>query len=133
MSDSFNTRAQITAGGRSYDYFSLKTLEQQFPDVARLPYSQKILLENLLRNENGTTVKADDIKALANWDAKAEPDTEIAFTPARVVLQDFTGVPAIVDLAAMRDAMDDLGDRPARTTPQRRAGWATAHPSLLSP
>ena len=86
MTDSFNTRAQFTAGDRSFDYFSLPKLQEQFPGVAKLPYAQKILLENLLRHEDGSNVDADDIKALANWDAKAEPDTEIAFTPARVVL-----------------------------------------------
>src|SRR5699024_6861550 len=82
-------------------------------------------------NENGTTVKADDIKALANWDAKAEPDTEIAFTPARVVLQDFTGVPAIVDLAAMRDAMDDLGDQPDNMNPQSPAELVIDHSVMV--
>src|SRR5699024_5511928 len=131
MSDSFNTRAQITAGGRSYDYFSLKTLEQQFPAVAKLPYAQKILLENLLRNENGSTVSADDIKAMANWDAKAEPDTEIAFTPARVVLQDFTGVPAIVDLAAMRDAMAKLGGSADKINPLSPAELVIDHSVMV--
>src|SRR5699024_11560154 len=100
-------------------------------EAARLPSSQKIRRETLLRNENGTTVKADDTKALANWDAKAEPDTEIAFTPARVVLQDFTGVPAIVDLAAMRDAMDDLGDQPDKINPQSPAELVIDHSVMV--
>ena len=86
-------------------------------DVSRLPFSLKILLENLLRHEDGVTVTADDIKALADWDPKAEPDREIAFRPSRVLLQDFTGVPAIVDLAAMRDAMKRLGGDPKKINP----------------
>ena len=86
-------------------------------DVARLPFSLKILLENLLRHEDGETVRADDIEALARWDANAEPSREIAFTPARVLMQDFTGVPAVVDLAAMRDAMAALGGDPAKINP----------------
>src|SRR5262249_57045857 len=86
-------------------------------DVARLPFSLKILLENLVRHEDGVTVTAEDIKALASWDPKAEPDTEIAFRPSRVLLQDFTGVPAIVDLAAMRDAMQRLGGDPRKINP----------------
>ena len=89
----------------------------RIPAVARLPFSLKILLENLLRNENGLSVRRQDIEALARWNPKAEPDTEIAFTPARVLLQDFTGVPCVVDLAAMRDAMADLGGDPAKINP----------------
>ncbi|KEZ78951.1 aconitate hydratase AcnA [Salinisphaera hydrothermalis] len=131
MTDSFGTRTQFTAGGRSFDYFSLKKLEEQFPSVAKLPYAQKILLENLLRHEDGANVTADDIKALANWDAKAEPDTEIAFTPARVVLQDFTGVPAVVDLAAMRDAMKNLGGSPAKINPQSPAELVIDHSVMV--
>src|SRR5690606_31416540 len=86
-------------------------------DVATLPYSLKVLLENLLRNENGIDVTPDDIRALAGWDPSAQPDTEIRFTPTRVLLQDFTGVPAVVDLAAMRDAMRDLGGDASRVDP----------------
>ena len=85
--------------------------------MSRLPFSLKVLLENLLRHEDGVTVTADDIKALASWDPKAEPDREIAFRPSRVLLQDFTGVPAIVDLAAMRDAMKRLGGDPKKINP----------------
>jgi len=108
MSDSFATRDQLTVNGKTYAYFSLPKLGQRF-NLARLPYSMKILLENLLRCEDGVTVGKEHIEAVANWDAKKEPDTEIAFMPARVVLQDFTGVPCVVDLAAMRDAVVKLG------------------------
>src|SRR6202011_67768 len=87
------------------------------PQATRLPFTLRILLENLLRGEDGVSVKADDIKALANWQPTAEPDREIAFAPSRVLLQDFTGVPAIVDLAAMRDAMKRLGGDPRKINP----------------
>src|ERR1700761_3077026 len=106
--DSFGAKAELTVEGRSSEIFRLDALQAKF-DIARLPFSLKILLENLLRNEDGESVRAADIEALARWDANAEPSDEIAFTPARVVMQDFTGVPAIVDLAAMRDAMAELG------------------------
>src|SRR3954452_10109722 len=109
MSDnSFDARATLRAGGREVEIFRLDALQSSY-DVARLPFSLKVLLENLLRTEGNGSGDRDDIEALARWDAKAEPDTEIAFTPARVLMQDFTGVPAVVDLAAMRDAMADLG------------------------
>lgn len=116
MADSFSTRAQLAANGKSYTYFSLPTLGQRF-DITHLPYSMKILLENLLRHEDGVTVLPEHIEALAKWDPKAEPDTEIAFMPARVVLQDFTGVPCVVDLAAMRDAVTKLGGSPKQINP----------------
>ncbi len=108
MADSFSCHRNLDVNGKTYGYYSLPALSERF-DISKLPYSLKILLENLLRNENGLDVTPGDIEALAQWDPKAEPSTEIAFTPARVVLQDFTGVPAIVDLAAMRDAMTNLG------------------------
>jgi aconitate hydratase len=118
MSDSFSTRSQLDVGGTTYDYFSLPKLGQQF-DISRLPYSMKILLENLLRHEDGgATVGRDHIEAVARWNPTAEPDIEIAFMPARVVLQDFTGVPCVVDLAAMRDAVVKLGGRPEQINPQ---------------
>ncbi|WP_414609202.1 aconitate hydratase AcnA [Stenotrophomonas pavanii] len=118
MSDSFSTRSQLNVGGKSYDYFSLPTLGQRF-DISHLPYSMKILLENLLRHEDGgVTVGKDHIEAVARWNPAAEPDTEIAFMPARVVLQDFTGVPCVVDLAAMRDAVVKLGGKPEQINPQ---------------
>ncbi|MDV3512715.1 aconitate hydratase AcnA [Stenotrophomonas sp. C4297] len=118
MSDSFSTRSQLDVGGKTYDYFSLPTLGQRF-DISHLPYSMKILLENLLRHEDGgITVGKDHIEAVARWNPAAEPDTEIAFMPARVVLQDFTGVPCVVDLAAMRDAVVKLGGSPEQINPQ---------------
>src|SRR5881397_1110500 len=114
--NSFDARGTLKAGDRELEIFRLDALQQRF-DVARLPFSLKVLLENLLRTEGNGAVDAADIEALATWDAKAEPSKEIAFTPARVVMQDFTGVPAIVDLAAMRDAMADLGGDPAKINP----------------
>jgi aconitate hydratase len=114
--NSFNARADLEVGGRSYEIYRLDALQEKF-DVARLPFSLKVLLENLLRNEDGVAVRKQDIEALASWDHNAEPSKEIAFTPARVVMQDFTGVPAIVDLAAMRDAMADLGGDPNKINP----------------
>ena len=117
MADSFATRAQLDVNGKSYTYFSLPTLGKRF-DLSNLPYSMKILLENLLRHEDGgITVGKQHIEAIAQWDCKAEPDTEIAFMPARVVLQDFTGVPCVVDLAAMRDAVKKLGGNPNQINP----------------
>ena len=117
MSDSFATRDQLAVNGKSYTIFSLGKLGQTF-NLARLPYSMKILLENLLRCEDGgMTVGKEHIEAVANWNPKAEPDTEIAFMPARVVLQDFTGVPCVVDLAAMRDAVVKLGGNADQINP----------------
>ena len=118
MADTFDTRSQLDVNGRAYTYCSLPRLGQRF-DIARLPYSMKILLENLLRHEDGgITVGPAHVEAVATWDPKAEPATEIAFMPARVVLQDFTGVPCVVDLAAMRDAVVKLGGRPEQINPQ---------------
>jgi aconitate hydratase len=115
--NSFDARADLKVGDRSYEIFRLDALQSKF-DVARLPFSLKILLENLLRTEGNGSVEAGDIETLARWDAKAEPSEEIAFSPARVLMQDFTGVPAIVDLAAMRDAMaDEIGGDPAKINP----------------
>src|SRR5207247_6048028 len=102
MADSFGSRATLQTGGRDYTIFRLSAVEKAIPQAARLPFSLKILLENLLRTEDGRSVRADDIEALAKWQAKALPEREIAFTPSRVLLQAFTGVPAVVDLAAMR-------------------------------
>jgi aconitate hydratase len=114
--NSFDARSTLKVGDREVEIFRLDALQSQF-DVARLPFSLKILLENLLRTEGNGSVRREDIEALARWNATAEPSDEIAFTPARVVMQDFTGVPAVVDLAAMRDAMGDLGGDPARIEP----------------
>ena len=107
MNDSFGARSNLEVGGQQHEIFRLDAVREGH--VERLPYSLKILLENLLRFEDGRDVTRDDILALANWDPKAAPSTEISFTPARVILQDFTGVPAVVDLAAMRDAVVKLG------------------------
>ena len=116
--NSFGTRTSLTAGGFTVDYFSLPALERAgFPGVARLPFSLKILLENLLRKEDGSFVEAEDIRTLAGWDVTSAAQKEIAFTPARVLLQDFTGVPAVVDLAAMRDGMVRLGGDPSKVNP----------------
>jgi aconitate hydratase len=114
--DSFGARATLRVGDREHTIYRLDALQSRF-DVARLPYSLKVLLENLLRTEGNGAVTAQDIEALARWDATSEPSDEIAFTPARVVMQDFTGVPAIVDLAAMRDAMAALGGDPTKINP----------------
>ena len=116
MTDSFSARSTLEVDGAEYEIFRLDRLAERF-DLARLPFSLKILLENLLRHEDGVGVTAADIEALAGWEAAAEPSTEIAFTPSRVLLQDFTGVPAVVDLAAMRDAMRTLGGDPAKINP----------------
>jgi aconitate hydratase len=114
--DTFGARSTLTAGGAGHEIFRLDTLQSRF-DVARLPYTLRILLENLLRREDGETVTAADVEAVATWDASAEPSREITFAPARVLLQDFTGVPAVVDLAAMRDAMEALGGDPSAIDP----------------
>jgi aconitate hydratase len=111
--NSFGSRADLSLGGRRYEIFRLDAID----GVDRLPYSLKILLENMLRNEDGVSVEPADIEALAGWDETAEPSKEIAFAPARILMQDFTGVPAVVDLAAMRDAMVALGGDPARVNP----------------
>jgi aconitate hydratase len=124
--NSFGARSTLEVGGRSYEIFRLDALQQRF-DVARLPFSLKVLLENLLRTEGGGSVTAADIEALASWDAKAQPSKEIAFTPARVLMQDFTGVPAVVDLAAMRDAMADMGGDPAAINPLAPAELVIDH------
>jgi aconitate hydratase len=114
--NSFGARGTLTVGGRSYEIFRLDALQPKF-DIARLPFSLKILLENLLRTEDGEAIRAQDIEALATWDAGAEPSKEIAFTPARVLMQDFTGVPAVVDLAAMRQAMGEMGGDETKINP----------------
>jgi aconitate hydratase len=114
--DSFGARSTLGVGDRSYEIVRLDALHAQF-DVFRLPYTLRILLENVLRAEAEGRAGANEVEAVARWDAKAEPSSEISFTPARVLLQDFTGVPAVVDLAAMRDAMRDLGGDPARINP----------------
>ncbi len=111
--NTFGTEAELSVGGRTYQIHRLDAL----PGTDRLPYSLKVLLENMIRHEDGISVKPADIEALAAWEADAQPSTEIAFAPARILMQDFTGVPAVVDLAAMRDAMVDLGGDPSRVNP----------------
>jgi aconitate hydratase len=115
--NSFSSRATLASGARSYTIFRLPALTERGFNLSRLPFSLKILLENLLRREDGVNVTAGDIEFLANWDAKAEPSREIAYMPARVLMQDFTGVPAVVDLGAMRDAIKTLGGDPERVNP----------------
>jgi aconitate hydratase A / 2-methylisocitrate dehydratase len=114
--NSFGAKATLTVGDASYEIFRLDALQSKF-DIGRLPFSLKILLENLLRNEDGESIRAQDVEALATWNAHDEPSKEIAFTPARVIMQDFTGVPAVVDLAAMRDAMKEMGGDPNKINP----------------
>ena len=123
--DSFGARSTLTSGAQTVTYFSLAALKEY--DLGRLPFSLRILLENLLRHEDDRTVTADDIRFLAQWDAKAEPSREIAYMPARVLMQDFTGVPAIVDLAAMRDAMRALGGDPEKINPLQPAELVIDH------
>jgi aconitate hydratase len=117
MLNSFGTRTALTVGSRSFDIFSLAMLERAGFALGKLPYSMRVLLEMLLRTEDNRTVTAAQINALCQWDAHAVPSTEIAFMPARVILQDFTGVPAVVDLAAMREAMQRMGGNPERVNP----------------
>jgi aconitate hydratase len=125
--NSFNSRATLTSGNASYTIFRLPALEAKGFNLSRLPFSLKILLENLLRREDGVNVSAGEIEFLAQWDPKAEPSREIAYMPARVLMQDFTGVPAIVDLAAMRDAIKTLGGDPERVNPLAPAELVIDH------
>ena len=124
--NSFDSAAELKVGEKSYKYFRLESL-----NAPKLPYSLKILLENLLRTEDGANVTAEQIKALANWDPTAEPDTEIQFTPARVIMQDFTGVPCIVDLATMREAVSALGGDPKRINPLAPAEMVIDHSVII--
>ncbi|MEO7432435.1 MAG: aconitate hydratase AcnA [Dokdonella sp.] len=126
MTDSFSTRDTFEVNGKRYRFASLEKLGQRF-DLKRLPYSMKILLENLLRHEDGVNVTSKEIEAVANWSPTAEPDTEISFMPARVVLQDFTGVPCVVDLAAMRDAVVKLGGDATQINPLAPAELVIDH------
>jgi len=125
MKDSFGARSTLAVGGANYEIYRLDAVDEGH--VAKLPYSLKILLENLLRHEDGRDVTRDDILALANWDPAAAPSTEISFTPSRVILQDFTGVPAVVDLAAMRDAVVKLGGSADRINPLSPAELVIDH------
>ena len=115
--NSFNSRSLLKVGGKEYEIFRLDALDKQGISTKHLPYSLRILLENLLRTEDGRNVKKEDIRSMAAWNKHSKPDKEIAFTPSRVLLQDFTGVPCVVDLAAMRDAMKELGGNPSLINP----------------
>jgi aconitate hydratase len=125
--DSFGARADLQVGDRTYEIYRLDAVSGEGLDVASLPFSLKVLLENLLRTEDGENITADDVRALAGWDAGAEPSKEIQYTPARVIMQDFTGVPAVVDLATMREAMRDLGGDPTRINPLAPAELVIDH------
>ncbi len=125
--DSFRSRSTLNVGGKTYEIFRLDSLDKQGVSTKHLPFSLRILLENLLRTEDGRNVKAEDIRALASWNGKAKSDKEIAFTPSRVLMQDFTGVPAVVDLAAMRDAMKTLGGAPTLINPLQPAELVIDH------
>ena len=125
--DSFGAKSTLDVQGKSYEIYRLKAVAGDGLDVDSLPYSLKILLENLLRTEDGANITADDIRALAGWDAAAEPSKEIQFTPARVIMQDFTGVPCVVDLATMREAMADLGGDPSKINPLAPAEMVIDH------
>ncbi|MHA1544688.1 MAG: aconitate hydratase AcnA, partial [Alphaproteobacteria bacterium] len=115
--DSLGTKSTLTVQEKEYEYFSLKKAEEQLGDISRLPFTLKILLENVLRNEDGENITVDDAKAIVGWLKNKKSDHEISFSPARVLMQDFTGVPAVVDLAAMRDAMVRLGQKPEKINP----------------
>ncbi|HET6562190.1 MAG TPA: aconitate hydratase [Marmoricola sp.] len=125
--DSFGAKSNLDVDGKSYELFRLDAVSGDGLDVASLPYSLKVLLENLLRTEDGKNITADHIKAIAGWDADADPSQEIQFTPARVIMQDFTGVPCVVDLATMREAMGELGGDPARINPLAPAEMVIDH------
>jgi len=130
-SNSFGSRARLAVGSRSFEIFRLDALEPRGFAIGRLPYSLKILLENLLRLEDGRTVRPEEIERLARWDPKKVPDDEIAFMPARVLMQDFTGVPAVVDLAAMRDAMQAMGGDPKKVNPLLPAELVIDHSVIV--
>jgi aconitate hydratase len=121
--NSFQAQAELVVGGETFTIYRLDAL----PGSERLPFTHKVLLENLLRTEDGANVTAAQIQTLANWDAQAEPTDEIQFTPARVIMQDFTGVPCVVDLATMREAFTELGGDPNRINPLAPAELVIDH------
>ncbi len=112
--DNLNTRRTLKVGDKSFDYYSLKAASEKFGDVSKLPFTLKVVLENLLRYEDDFTVKTDDVKAVVDWLKARKSSHEINYRPARVLMQDFTGVPAVVDLAAMRDAVVKMAATPRR-------------------
>ena len=130
MKDTFGSRETLDVGDDSYEIRALDVLNDEY-DIARLPYSLKILLENLLRNEDDSSVSAEDIRTLAGWDLQAGAVSEIAYTPARVLMQDLTGVPSVVDLAAMREAMTELGGDPDRINPLSPADMVIDHSVMV--
>ena len=115
--DTLKTRRTLTVGGKAYDYFSLPEAAKSLGDISRLPVSLKVLLENVLRFEDGRSYTVDDAKSIVGWLEKASSSKEVPFKPARILMQDFTGVPAVVDLAAMRDGIIRLGGDPAKVNP----------------
>src|SRR6201984_3115687 len=115
--NSFNSRSTLKVGKKDYEIYRLDALDKQGISTKHLPFSLRILLENQLRTEDGRNVTQEEVRALANWNSKSKPEKEIAFTPSRGLLQDFTGVPCVVDLAAMRDAMKTLGGKPSKINP----------------
>src|SRR6478752_4234854 len=121
--DSFGSKGKLNVAGTEYEIFRLNSVE----GAENLPFSLKVLLENLLRTEDGANITADHVRALAGWDPNAEPDTEIQFTPARVIMQDFTGVPCVVDLATMREAVKELGGDPSKINPLAPAELVIDH------
>jgi aconitate hydratase len=125
--NSFHSKSTLNVGGKEYEIYRLDALDKAGVSTKHLPFSLRILLENLLRTEDGRNVKAEDIRALAAWNGKTKSEKEIAFTPSRVLMQDFTGVPAVVDLAAMRDAMTKLGGDPALINPLQPAELVIDH------
>jgi len=129
--DTLQTRRTLTVGSKEYDYYSLKAAEATIGDVSRLPYTLKVLLENLLRYEDGTSVTKADIQALSDWQKECRSDHEIAYRPARVLMQDFTGVPAVVDLAAMRDAMAEMGGDPEKINPLAQCDLVIDHSVMV--
>ncbi|MFI5197999.1 MAG: aconitate hydratase [Thermoanaerobaculia bacterium] len=131
MRDSFKTKSHLKVGSASFTIYSLKALEKKFPRVKKLPFSLRILLENLLRHEDGRSVTKEDIEALATRDVKKPTDREIAFRPARVLLQDFTGVPAVVDLATMREALAEMGGNPDKINPLAPADLVIDHSIIV--
>src|SRR5256886_5081738 len=125
--DSFGRRPAFGVGNHDYEIYRLDALDKKVISTQHLPFSLRILLENLLRTEDGSNVSKGDIRALASWNSKSKPEKEIAFTPSRVLLQDFTGVPAVVDLAAMRDAMKRLSGDPTSINPLQPAELVIDH------
>ncbi|MBX5482815.1 MAG: aconitate hydratase, partial [Myxococcaceae bacterium] len=125
--DSFGIKGKLTVGKTDWTVFNIGALAKKRPEVNRLPFSLRVLLENLLRHEDGRVVTKEHIEAILNWDPKKAPDTEISFHPARVLMQDFTGVPAVVDLAAMREATKEMGGDPNRINPLHPADLVIDH------